>query len=219
MRRAASSVISWPSKYRSVASPPACPPLTITACGPSSRRSRAAARRSSRVAMLRFSSTSASGRLGVMIAARGSSFVRSASTASSRSSLAPPLATITGSTTSRVIPWSLMAFATASMISADESMPVLAARTSRSLTTASICARMRSVGSSRIWVTSTVFCAVIAVMAEVPCTPSAANVFRSAWMPAPPPESDPAMVRATGSFMLGAGPHRRPRRRRCSQGR
>src|SRR3954464_285567 len=43
-------------------------------------------------------------------------------------------------------------------------------------------------------VTRTVFCAVTAVIALVPYTPSAANVFRSAWMPAPPPESLPAMV-------------------------
>ena len=46
-----------------------------------------------------------------------------------------------------------------------------------------------------------VFCAVSAVMALVPKTPSAAKVLRSAWMPAPPPESEPAMVRATGGFM------------------
>src|SRR3970282_695901 len=32
--------------------------------------------------------------------------------------------------------------------------------------------------------------------AEARCTPCAAKVFRSAWMPAPPPESEPAMVRA-----------------------
>ena len=36
----------------------------------------------------------------------------------------------------------------------------------------------------------------MAVMALVPYTPSAANVFRSAWMPAPPPESLPAIVSA-----------------------
>ena len=43
------------------------------------------------------------------------------------------------------------------------------------------------------------FCAVMHVIALVPCTPSAAKVFRSAWMPAPPPLSEPAMVSATGS--------------------
>ena len=41
------------------------------------------------------------------------------------------------------------------------------------------------------------FCAVTAVMAVVPCRPWAAKVCRSVWMPAPPPESEPAMVRAT----------------------
>src|SRR5438046_7615814 len=46
--------------------------------------------------------------------------------------------------------------------------------------------------------TPLVFCAVRAVMAEAPYTPSAANVFRSAWMPAPPEESEPAMVSAIG---------------------
>jgi hypothetical protein len=39
---------------------------------------------------------------------------------------------------------------------------------------------------------------VIAVTAEVPNTPKAWKVLRSAWMPAPPPESLPAIVRATG---------------------
>ena len=43
--------------------------------------------------------------------------------------------------------------------------------------------------------TSHGFCAVRQVMAVVPCTPRAANVWRSAWMPAPPPLSEPAMVR------------------------
>src|SRR5882672_1440619 len=45
-------------------------------------------------------------------------------------------------------------------------------------------------------VTPCVFCAVSAVMTEAPYTPSAEKVFRSAWMPAPPPESEPAMVTA-----------------------
>jgi hypothetical protein len=42
-----------------------------------------------------------------------------------------------------------------------------------------------------------VFCAVMAAMAEVPKTPNWWNVFKSAWIPAPPPESDPAIVSAT----------------------
>jgi hypothetical protein len=36
------------------------------------------------------------------------------------------------------------------------------------------------------------------VIAEVPCTPQRANALRSAWIPAPPPESEPAIVIATG---------------------
>src|SRR5215218_9245096 len=47
-------------------------------------------------------------------------------------------------------------------------------------------------------ITSWVFWAVSATIAEVPCTPAAANAFRSAWIPAPPPESDVAMVSALG---------------------
>src|SRR4029077_4100199 len=38
-------------------------------------------------------------------------------------------------------------------------------------------------------------------MTVMPCTPSASIVFRSAWMPAPPPESEPAIARTRG----GAG--------------
>ena len=48
-------------------------------------------------------------------------------------------------------------------------------------------------------VTPRVCCAVSAASADSPCTRCAAKVFRSAWMPAPPPESDPAMVRAGGA--------------------
>ncbi len=50
---------------------------------------------------------------------------------------------------------------------------------------------------STAW-TPRVFWAVTAVMATVPQMPWASKVFRSATTPAPPLESDPAMVRATG---------------------
>jgi hypothetical protein len=36
------------------------------------------------------------------------------------------------------------------------------------------------------------------VIAVIPNTPSALNVFRSAWIPAPPPESEPAIESALG---------------------
>ena len=50
-------------------------------------------------------------------------------------------------------------------------------------------------------VTPTVFCAVSAVIAVIPWTPQRANAFRSAWMPAPPPESEPAIERTAGTRM------------------
>ena len=46
--------------------------------------------------------------------------------------------------------------------------------------------------------TATVFCAVSAVIAVIPWTPQRANAFRSAWMPAPPPESEPAIESTAG---------------------
>jgi hypothetical protein len=38
----------------------------------------------------------------------------------------------------------------------------------------------------------------MAVIADVPKTPSAENVFKSAWIPAQPPLSEPAIVSAVG---------------------
>ena len=75
-------------------------------------------------------------------------------------------------------------------------MPVLTASTPMSDTMASICAVTNAAGSVSMPVTPRVFWAVMAVSAEVPYTSRAAKVLRSAWMPAPPPESLPAMVRA-----------------------
>ena len=82
------------------------------------------------------------------------------------------------------------------------SMPVFTASAPMSAATASIWAATISGGSSCTAVTRSVFCAVTAVMADVPYTPRAANVLRSAWMPAPPPESDPATVMAVGGRAL-----------------
>jgi hypothetical protein len=39
---------------------------------------------------------------------------------------------------------------------------------------------------------------VIAVIAVIPWAPQAANAFRSAWIPAPPPESEPAIESTQG---------------------
>ena len=58
----------------------------------------------------------------------------------------------------------------------------------------------RIISGGTVWTETTraVFWAVSATIAEVPWTPQRANAFRSAWIPAPPPESEPAMVIATG---------------------
>jgi hypothetical protein len=64
--------------------------------------------------------------------------------------------------------------------------------------TASSWASTNSDGSSCTAVTPSVFCAVNATIALVPKQPAAANAFRSAWIPAPPPESEPAIVRHLG---------------------
>ena len=81
------------------------------------------------------------------------------------------------------------------MIGREKSMPVFAASTPMSEKTASSCARTNSGATSCTAATPTVFCAVSATIALVRKHPAAANAFRSAWMPAPPPESEPAMVR------------------------
>ena len=86
------------------------------------------------------------------------------------------------------------------MIVREKSIPVFAASTPMSSKIASSWARMKSGGSSCTAVTDVVFCAVSATSALVPNTPAAAKALRSAWMPAPPPESDVAIVSARGTI-------------------
>src|SRR5439155_872653 len=83
------------------------------------------------------------------------------------------------------------------MVASVASIPVLTAEGRRSVTTEPIWASTCSAGMTCTSCTPTVFWAVTAVTAVVPYTPSAAKALRSAWMPAAPPESEPAMVRAT----------------------
>ncbi len=97
---------------------------------------------------------------------------RIAPTASSRSSRSPLWATMTGSSTT------------------------LRAPKRASSKTAAICAAANSGGTGWIPRTPCVFWAVSAVIADIPKQPSAAKVLRSAWMPAPPPLSEPAIVSA-----------------------
>ena len=64
--------------------------------------------------------------------------------------------------------------------------------------TASSWASTKLAGSSWTAATPSVFCAVSATIALVPKQPAAANAFKSAWIPAPPPESEPAIVKQRG---------------------
>ena len=84
------------------------------------------------------------------------------------------------------------------MIGAVESMPIFTASAPKSESTESICATTNSGGRLKTPWTPTEFCAVTAVMTLIPNTRNAEKVLRSAWMPAPPPESEPAIVSALG---------------------
>ena len=87
------------------------------------------------------------------------------------------------------------------MMGADDSIPIFTASAPMSDSTASICARTKAGGTSCTPCTPTEFCAVSAVTTEVPKTRNAEKVLRSAWIPAPPPESEPAMVSAFGTVI------------------
>ena len=117
----------------------------------------------------------------------------------------------TGSTTNGVGPSAPMptrsqASAIALMIADVASMPVFAASSPMSVATASICAATVSGGSVCTPVTPSVFCTVTAVTARHPCTPQAVSARRSAAMPAPPPESVPAIVMTRGGVLVVIGP-------------
>ena len=89
---------------------------------------------------------------------------------------------------------------TTEIFSAVNNIPVFTAAGRNSSNTASICRRSIFGEHGSTPRTRRGFCAVRQAMALAPWTPSAANVFKSAWMPAPPPLSEPAMVSATGRF-------------------
>ena len=84
------------------------------------------------------------------------------------------------------------------MVGRSPSMPIFTASTPMSPATALIWAMIISGLIASIKSTPTVFWAVIAVIAVMPWTPQAAKAFRSAWIPAPPPESDPAIESTAG---------------------
>ena len=130
----------------------------------------------------------------------------SAALALGSSKVAPLSATITGSTTTGLPATRPRASATASIVASSPSIPTLTASTPMSVATARTCARIISGATGSTASTPTVFWAVRAVIAVVPWTPQRANAFRSAWMPAPPPESEPAIESATGTRESSATP-------------
>ena len=90
------------------------------------------------------------------------------------------------------------------MTVAEARNPVLAAWVPISVTTDSIWPATMSAGISWKPVTPSEFCTVTAVTAASACTPSRARVRVSACNPAPPPESDPAMVNTRAGEWPGA---------------
>ena len=198
MRSASKVRNSLPSNNTSTADPSRWPPLTTTWRGPISKSFRAISFMPSTSDASMPVSAFASSRFGVTTVARGKSPSISVDTASGSSSASPLLASITGSTTMGMSGYARSASATAAMISALASMPVLMAPAPISERTESICAVTASGGRLKTACTPRVFWAVTDVTADMPYTPLAENVLRSAWMPAPPPESEPAMVSATG---------------------
>src|SRR5271165_1159703 len=104
--------------------------------------------------------------------------------------------TSTGSTTRFSSSPAAASSATAATVAGVASMPVFTASGGRSTRTASIWSTTKEGSMATTPRTAEVCCAVTAVTAQQPCTPWAAKVRRSACRPAPPPESEPAMVRA-----------------------
>ena len=89
---------------------------------------------------------SASGMLGVRTSAIGSRFAHRALTASSRRSLEPDVATMTGSTTICFAPYCFSLAAIVSMSSAEETIPILTASGVISVNTASSCSARKMRG-------------------------------------------------------------------------
>ena len=185
--------------------PRKCPPLTSAAQPKREWICFAAARIASTEAGLHPAKISASSRFGVTSAASGRSFSHNIFTAFGSSNFAPLVEIQSGSTTNCRLPIADCRFrkksATTEIFSAENSIPVFTAAGGNSPNTASICCLSILGETVSTPMTRRGFCAVRQAMALAPWTPSAAKVFKSAWMPAPPPLSEPAMVRATGNCL------------------
>ena len=156
-------------------------------------------------------SACASARFGVTTVAAGSRST-SAWRASGSSRCAPLSATITGSRTTGARRSRSSASRTASIVSTVPSIPIFTASTPMSSAPPSPGPRSPPAGTGVTPWTATVFCQVTAVIAVIPCTPQRANAFRSAWIPAPPPESEPAIDSTRGMARVEASPSKTPSR-------
>ena len=197
-----SPAIRWmpsPSKSTSVASS-RCPPVTTTTSGPE-RVQRAGERLDVLGRRPAPASTRASGRFGVITVARGSSRSTSARAGARRRAAPRRTPRPSPGRSPPACPGSSRSSAVV-----DGSDGLGACRASRSSprrrrcpsATARTCSTMNAPGTGCTAVTPTVFCAVSAVIAVIPWTPQRANAFRSAWIPAPPPESEPAIDSTAG---------------------
>ena len=88
------------------------------------------------------------------------------------------------------------------MIMGLESIPVFTAAISRSSLTELICAIISWSGIMWILWTPRVFWAVMAVTAVAAYPPWTVILLISAWIPAPPDESEPAIDKTTGLFIF-----------------
>ena len=150
---------------RSFASLSWWPPLQSTAQRYCSLMAFAAATMSSGVRTVMPESTSVSGMFGVSTVASGSRCALSAAMASSLMSLAPLVATMTGSTTMFSARYSRSFRAMTSIRPVDETMPILTASGRMSVKMLSSCWARKSGDTSKIPWTPVVFWAVKAVMA------------------------------------------------------
>ena len=182
------------------------PPFSSTAGAPSASSAGAAVRMSASVAMV-----TPGQRLGFRQIGRDHRRHRQQPAGAGRrppprpANACPPFATITGSSTTGT-PGALAASAsqTASIVAMSPSMPILMTSAPISSITTAICWRMKSGGTGITPCTPSVFCAVSAVIAVAANASSAVTVLISAWIPAPPPESDPAMIRTRPTHQANA---------------
>jgi hypothetical protein len=98
------------------------------------------------------------------------------------------------------------------MIAEENNIPVFTAPMGNASKTNLICSATILGSTAAILETLPGCSATTQVKAEVPYTPNRVKVFRSAWIPAPPELSDPAMVNATGAlrFTTQSSPHPEP---------